>query len=62
MDGGITMTRVGEPPQLKMKKSTRTGDTSESSIPDFIELDTGATAWGTLEGCLVSADDEPVGD
>ena len=56
------MTKVSKPPQPKMKKSTRTGDKSESSIPDFTELDTGATAWGTLEGRVVSADDEPVGD
>ncbi|MDY7075405.1 MAG: transglutaminase domain-containing protein [Chloroflexota bacterium] len=49
---------LGDVPPLGSITATLTVQISDS-VPDFIELDTGATAWGTLEGRMVSASTAP---
>ena len=49
---------LGDVPPLGTLTATLTVQIP-SSVPDFVELDTGATAWGTLEGRMVSASTAP---
>ena len=49
---------LGDVPPLGYVAATLTVRVLES-VPDFLELDTGATAWGTLEGRMISASAAP---
>jgi uncharacterized repeat protein (TIGR01451 family) len=46
---------LGNVPPLSSVTAALTVEIVPGSTPDFLELDTGATAWGTLEGRMVSA-------
>jgi hypothetical protein len=49
---------LGDVPPLGFITATLTVQISDS-VPDFTELDTGATVWGTLESRMVSASTAP---
>ncbi len=50
---------LGNIPPLDSVTATLTVEIVPGSVPDFVELDTGATAWGTLEGRMVTAATAP---
>jgi hypothetical protein len=58
-DGDSLAWNLGDIPPLGSVTATLQVRVVPESVPDFLALDAGATAWGTLEGRMVSASAAP---